>query len=287
MRILIVGKNGQLAWELERTAPSGLQVEAMGRPDLDISNRRSLLQALKLHKPDAVINSSAYTAVDQAETDRESAFSVNESGVRNLAFECVNQDIRLLQVSTDFVFDGSQSKPYKPEDKPSPLGVYGLSKFRGEQAIAQVGAKQSVIVRTSWVYSSHGGNFVKTMLRLMAEKPELNVVCDQVGSPTWAFGLANWLWAVVQNPEVSGTFHWADAGVASWYDFAMAIQEFALQKGILSKRIAIHPIPSSAYPTPAKRPSYSVLDKSDAEHASGLKCQYWREQLCEMLEELR
>jgi len=163
--------------------------------------------------------------------------------------------------------------------------VYGHTKLAGELAI-QAQLNNFVIVRTAWVYSTHGNNFVKTMLRLMAEKPQLGVVADQVGTPTWAYGLAQWLWAVIDKPEVSGVFHWTDAGVASWYDFAIAIQELALQNGLLKQTIPILPIPSSAYPTPAKRPSFSVMDKSSAEKTSGIAAVHWRKQLAKMLDTL-
>ncbi|MFQ3189772.1 MAG: dTDP-4-dehydrorhamnose reductase [Paraglaciecola sp.] len=183
---------------------------------------------------------------------------------------CKEQNVRLLHVFTDFVFDGTKTTPYQTDDATNPLGIYGASKLAGDLGVAQI-SPNSVIVRAAWVYSKHGNNFVKTMLRLMAEKPQLGIVSDQVGTPTWSAGLAKWLWAVVEKPDLSGIFHWTDAGVASWYDFAVAIQELAIEKGLLTNTIPILAIPASQYPTPAKRPSFSVIDKTSAETASGVQ----------------
>ncbi|MDP5133502.1 MAG: dTDP-4-dehydrorhamnose reductase [Paraglaciecola sp.] len=286
MNVLVIGKNGQLAYEMLKSAPQNLNCVALGRSELDISDLDEVNHAFTKYKPNVVINTAAYTAVDKAESDQEAAYAVNELGAANLAKICKEHGVRLLHVSTDFVFDGNQTTPYQTDDAVNPLGVYGASKLAGDQAVQRI-LPSSVIVRTAWVYSEHGNNFVKTMLRLMAEKPQLGIVYDQVGTPTWAAGLAKWLWAVVAKPEVSGMFHWTDAGVASWYDFAVAIQELAIQKGLLDKAIPIRPIPASAYPTPAKRPSFSVIDKTTAETASGLLAVHWRTQLSSMLDDLK
>lgn len=286
MRALIVGKNGQLAWELGRSCPPDFEIKICGRDELDICSRSQIDEIFKSFKPEIVINCAAYTAVDKAESDSMTAYAVNESGVRNLADSCRENAVRLLQVSTDFVFDGKNHLPYLPTDTACPVSVYGASKYAGEQVVAEL-LPQSVIVRTSWVYSSHGNNFVKTILRLAKEKPQINVVADQVGTPTWAYGLAQWLWRVAAKPDVFGVFHWSDAGVASWYDFAIAIQELAFTKGILQKMIPINPIPTEDYPVPARRPNYSVLNKRSAEEVAGLKTTHWRQQLSQMLEELR
>ncbi|MDP5031877.1 dTDP-4-dehydrorhamnose reductase [Paraglaciecola sp.] len=286
MNVLVIGKNGQLAYEMLKSAPQNLNCVAVGRSELDISDLDEVNHAFTKYKPNVVINTAAYTAVDKAESDQEAAYAVNELGAANLAKICKEHGVRLLHVSTDFVFDGNQTTPYQTDDAVNPLGVYGASKLAGDQAVQRI-LPSSVIVRTAWVYSEHGNNFVKTMLRLMAEKPQLGIVYDQVGTPTWAAGLAKWLWAVVAKPEVSGMFHWTDAGVASWYDFAVAIQELAIQKGLLDKAIPIRPIPASAYPTPAKRPSFSVIDKTTAETASGLLAVHWRTQLSSMLDDLK
>lgn len=287
MRVLIVGKNGQLAWELGRSVPAGWQVTSLGHAELDIRALEQVREHIAGLRPQVVINCAAYTAVDKAETDSAAAYAVNEDGARNLASVCAESGARLLHVSTDFVFDGKNNQPYQPSAAANPLSVYGASKYAGEEAVQKLLPEASVVVRTSWVYSSNGNNFVKTILRLAKEKPQIGVVADQIGSPTWAKGLADWLWAVAANPDVKGIYHWSDAGVASWYDFAVAIQELGLEKGLLDKTIPINPIPTEAYPVPAIRPKYSVLDKRAAEEVSGLKTVHWRQQLSLMLDELK
>lgn len=286
MNLVIIGKNGQLAWELQKTVPRGIHLTALSSADLDITHDEAVHETLRALRPTIVVNAAAYTAVDKAESEVEPAYKVNEAGVKNLATACKALGARVIHVSTDFVFDGSQTTPYQPQDATHPINVYGASKLAGEQALLQR-LPESVIVRTSWVYSAHGNNFVKTMLRLMAEKPKLGVVYDQVGTPTWANGLARWIWAVAQKPEVSGIHHWTDAGVTSWYDFAVAIQELGLAKGLLEREIPIAAIPASQYPTPAKRPSFSVMDKSSAEQVSGISAVHWRKQLAKMMDQLR
>jgi dTDP-4-dehydrorhamnose reductase len=285
VKVLITGKGGQLAWELENTTGVEHQLVLLSHSDLDISNACSVKEKMTFHQPDLVINTAAYTAVDKAETEIDKAFRVNDAGAKILANECKLHGIRLLHVSTDFVFDGSKTTPYQTDDSVNPLGVYGASKLAGDLGVMQI-LPSSVIVRTAWVYSQHGNNFVKTMLRLMAEKSQLGIVYDQVGTPTWAAGLAKWLWAIAEKPEVSGVFHWTDAGVASWYDFAVAIQELGIEKGLLINDIPISAIPSSEYSTPAKRPSFSVIDKASSELVSGIKTIHWRKQLSRMLDRL-
>jgi dTDP-4-dehydrorhamnose reductase len=286
VKVLVTGKGGQLAWELIQNQPSDCECISLGREDLDITNEELVNQTIALHQPDVVINAAAYTAVDKAESDVETAYAVNETGAKHLAHACKKHNIRLLHVSTDFVFDGTKTTPYQTDEKPNPINVYGASKLAGDNAVIDI-LPSSVIVRTAWVYSTNGNNFVKSMLRLMAEKSQLGIVYDQVGTPTWAAGLAKWCWAMVQKPDVSGLFHWTDAGVASWYDFAVAIQELAIEKGMLNSAIPISAIPASQYPTPAKRPSFSVIDKTTAEAASGVQTIHWRKQLSKMLDELK
>jgi dTDP-4-dehydrorhamnose reductase len=285
MNVLVIGKNGQLAWELQQTAPADVALTALGRDEMDVSDAAAVRRCLHDHQPDLVMNCSAYTAVDKAESEVQAAYAVNELGAKNLALCCKEFGIRLLHVSTDFVFDGTQATPYNPDDQPNPVSVYGASKLAGERAILDI-LEDGVIVRTAWVYSVNGNNFVKTMLRLMTERPHLGVVYDQVGTPTWAKGLAQWMWCVAQKPEVKGIYHWSDAGVASWYDFALAIQELAVARGLLDREVPVKPIPAVQYPTPARRPSFSVLDKSSAEQATGIAPTHWRKQLGAMLDEL-
>ena len=286
MKVLITGKGGQLAWELENTSGIEHQLSVLSRNELDISDAYAVKNIMVLYQPDVVINAAAFTAVDKAETEQDQAFAVNDIGAKNIANVCKDQHIRLLHVSTDFIFDGTKGTPYQTDDAANPLGVYGASKLAGDLGVMQI-LPNSVIVRTAWVYSQHGNNFVKTMLRLMAEKPQLGIVYDQVGTPTWAAGLAKWLWAVAEKPDVSGVFHWTDAGVASWYDFAVAIQELGIEKGLLTSAIPISAIPASQYPTPAERPSFSVIDKTSAELAAGVKTVHWRKQLSSMMDGLK
>lgn len=286
MKVLITGKGGQLAWELEQNAPVKFDVISVGKDELDITNELIVADFIAQSKPDLIINAAAYTAVDLAEKDNKMAYAVNELGVKYLAQACRKIGARFLHISTDFVFDGTSTVPYQTDAQPNPLNIYGASKLAGEIVLTEILPEASVIVRTAWVYSVNGNNFVKSMLRLMQEKPQLGIIYDQIGTPTWAKGLAQWLWAVANKPEVIGTYHWTDAGVASWYDFAIAIQELGIEKGLLKREIPIHPILATGYPTPAKRPSFSVIDKASAETVSGVKTIHWRKQLSLMMDEL-
>ncbi|TEW55744.1 dTDP-4-dehydrorhamnose reductase [Psychromonas sp. RZ22] len=286
MKVIITGKGGQLAWELDQLAPSKHEVLSVGINELDITNEGLVSEFIAKEKPDVVINAAAYTAVDKAEEDTDAAYAVNGLGTQYLATACKKNNTRILHVSTDFVFDGASAKPYQTDAQPNPINVYGASKLAGDIALQTILPMNSVIVRTAWVYSVNGNNFVKSMLRLMQEKPQLGIICDQVGTPTWAKGLAQWLWAIVEKPEVTGLYHWTDAGIASWYDFAIAIQELGVEKGLLKNAIPVLPIPTSAYPTPAKRPVFSVIDKTSAETISGIQTQHWRKQLSSMMNDL-
>jgi len=283
MRIVVIGKSGQLAQEIGRLESN---IIFFGREDINIVDYAQMAKILDEYNIDSIINAAAYTAVDKAESDQQNAYDLNQTAVANLANYAKKHNCHLVHVSTDYVFGGDKGSPYKVEDSYHPQGVYGASKAAGEKAVLEIYPLASCILRTSWVYSTHGNNFVKTMLRLMAEKSELGVIDDQIGSPTWARYLAKACIYAIKH-RVSGIYHWTDAGVASWYDFALAIQSLALEKGLLSKAIPIKPIPSSAYPTLAKRPHYSVLDKSNL--ASEFGCPmpiYWRDTLSEMLDEL-
>lgn len=287
MKIVVIGQNGQLAWELARLENDQVDIVCLSRTQVDITDKKSLKDTLSQHAPQTVINASAYTAVDLAETEQEQAYLINATAVGNLAEVCSQLSIHLVHVSTDFVFGGENGVPYLPNEPYAPLGVYGESKAQGEKLITQTLPNQSCIIRTSWVYSSHGNNFVKTMLRLMADKPELGVISDQIGSPTYAKGLAKACLTAAVN-KVTGIHHWSDAGVASWYDFAVAIQEIGISKKLLDKTIPIKPITTKDYPTPAKRPHYSVLDKTSLTKAlPDLPLVHWRVQLNEMIEELK
>jgi dTDP-4-dehydrorhamnose reductase len=233
-----------------------------------------------------VINAAAYTGVDAAEREADRALAVNADGAANVARASTRVGARMIHLSTDFVFDGAQGRPYLPDDRPNPLGVYGRTKLAGEQAVQRWSAT-ALILRTAWVYSNHGHNFVRRMLGLMEERDELSVVSDQIGAPTWSRSLAAALWAAAARPELRGIQHWTDAGVASRYDFAVAIQEEALALGLLSRAVPIHPVHSEEYPTPARRPAFSVLDTSTARAALGLAPPHWRVNLRRMLQGLQ
>ncbi|MEW5755431.1 MAG: dTDP-4-dehydrorhamnose reductase [Pseudomonadota bacterium] len=285
-KILLTGANGQLGFELQRTAPAGTTIVATDVGELDITNAEAVEILAERTKPNMIINAAAYTAVDKAEQEQGEAYAINAEGAAHLASAAHRYNARLVHISTDFVFDGKKSTPYLPADTPIPLSVYGASKLKGEQRVREITQGDALIVRTAWVYSSHGANFVKTMLRLMREREQLGVVSDQIGSPTWTKGLANAIWGLVAKSDLKGVYHWTDAGVASWYDFAVAIQEEALQLGLLDKTIPIRPILTTQYPTPATRPAYSVLDKTATWAALETTPIHWREQLRQMLMEL-
>ncbi|MCH2056126.1 MAG: dTDP-4-dehydrorhamnose reductase, partial [Thalassotalea sp.] len=257
------------------------------RDDIDITNSDIIEASLAPLSPDVLINASAYTAVDKAEEDTEACNAINAIAVKNLANFCKAHGAFMVHVSTDYVFNGHKGSPYLTDDPIEPQGAYGKSKAEGEKALLEILPEASCLIRTAWVYSSHGNNFVKTMLRLMADKPQLSVIDDQIGTPTWAKGLAEACVSAAEN-ETVGVYHWTDEGVASWYDFAIAIQHLGIEKGLLSSAIPVLPIPSSQYPTPAKRPHYSVLDKQTAREAfASCKPTHWRKQLSDMLDELK
>lgn len=283
MKVLITGAAGQLGRALLKTAPATAEIQAAGR-ELDICAPAALRSAVRAFKPALIVNVAAYTAVDRAESERERAFAVNAAGVENLAHAALDCGARLVHVSTDFVFDGRKSSPYLPEDAMRPLSVYGASKAEGENRLRALAGETAVIVRTGWLYAAAGQNFVNTLLRLMREKDSLDVIADQVGTPTWAGSLAEVIWKIAEEPEIAGTHHWSDAGVASWYDFAVAIEEEALAAGRLSRAIPIRPIATSEYPLPAQRPTYSVLDKRSMTAATGAIPVHWRVNLRKMLE---
>ena len=280
MKAMVTGANGQLGAALVAAAPAGVDVVAVTRSECDLADPASVAGAVARQRPDVLINAAAYTAVDRAESEVDLAMRVNGEAVMVMRAALGEVGGRLVQVSTDFVFDGSSSRAYRPEDKRNPLSTYGLSKAAGEDA---AGA-DALIVRTSWVYAPGGSNFVRTMLRLMRERDELSVVCDQLGAPTLARGLAATIWTLVDK-RATGMFHHRDAGVASWYDFAVAIQEEALSLGLLTRAIPIRPIPSRAYPTPARRPAFSLLDDSATRALLGDLPPHWRANLREMLKE--
>lgn len=267
MRALIAGAGGQLGRALQACVPAGVTVIAPPEAEFDITSPDSVAAAVAAARADIVVNAAAYTAVDKAETEPEIAHRINAAAVATLAAHAP----KLVHISTDFIFDGSASMPYAPNAAPNPLGVYGATKLGGEM----VAGPEALIIRTAWVYAARGGNFVHTMLRLMRERPEVRVVADQIGTPTHAAGLARTVWALAGE---RGVFHWTDAGAASWYDFAVAIQEEALASGLLDRAVPVIPIRTSDYPTPAQRPAYSILDKTKTWAITG-PAAHWRHEL--------
>ena len=285
MRVLIAGAGGQLGRELVQTAPEAVEVLACGRQDLDIADREAVMARMARESPDWIINAAAYTAVDRAESEPDLAWAINAEGPGWLARGAKQVGARLIQISTDYVFGGDDPRHHTVDDGPAPMNVYGRTKLEGERRVLDA-LEEGVILRTAWVYSRYGHNFVQTMLRLMAEREELKVVVDQLGTPTWARGLAQTLWSLVTDsgsPPARGIYHWTDAGVASWYDFAVAIQEESLAMGLLSRRIPLIPIATSAYPTPARRPTCSLLDKSRIHRERDRVPEHWRVGLRGML----
>jgi dTDP-4-dehydrorhamnose reductase len=284
--IIISGKNGQLGNELQDACVLFPQFNYrfFARDELDISNTNAIEKIFKKYKPEYFINSAAYTAVDKAESDQEAAYLINAEASGNIAKTCKQYNTKLIHVSTDYVFDGNGKAPYKEDDTTSPVNYYGFSKWMGEQ-LAVENNEPTIIIRTSWVYSVYGNNFVKTMLRLMKERKELNVVNDQIGSPTYAKDIAEViLQIIVQSNEMKnfqrGIYHFSNDGVISWCDFADTI------RAIKKFECVVHPIPTAQYPTPAKRPAYSVMSKEKICKTFGIISKDWKQSLEECLSKL-
>jgi dTDP-4-dehydrorhamnose reductase len=280
VKVLIAGAGGQVGRALQATAPEWAEVTALERRELDITDTASVRRAIETTAPEVVINAAAYTAVDRAESDEEHAFRVNGAGVAALAQVCAERSARLVHLSTDYVFDGEQSRPYRIDDKPSPRSVYGRSKLAGEDAA--LGYQRNLVLRSAWIYGHDGRNFVTSMLRLLAERDEVRVVADQRGTPTHARSLAAAIWTLTRR-DAHGLLHFTDAGEASWYDFAVAIQQEALTLGLIEREVPIRPIATAQYPTPAERPAYSVLDCSACWALLGKPARDWRVELRDML----
>lgn len=287
MKIVIIGRNGQLANELIASCPTGVNIHALGRADLNITDLASVRERIAELQPSWIINTAAYTAVDQAESEPEAAAALNELLPHALAAYCADTGCKLIHLSTDFVFNGEQGKPYQTSDKTDPKSVYGQTKLNGEKAVLQTNP-DAIVIRTSWVFSSYGNNFVKTMLRLMASRDSLSVVDDQVGSPTSAADLAAFIWLLITNTSdlPAGVLHWTNSGCCSWYDFAVAIEQQGRELGLLSSTTNVNPIPATNYPTPATRPHYSLLNKSSAWEIGG-PARHWQAALHDVLEHLK
>lgn len=275
MRILVTGASGQLGstFKALQTQYPNIQWIFKSSSELNVTRLQSVAAAWENDTFDYCINCAAYTNVDGAEVEREKAYDINVTGAKNLAITCAENNTVLIHISTDFVFDGFINTPYKEKDIARPIGFYGDTKFKGEQAIIKHWEKH-FIIRTSWLYSGYGNNFMKTMLRLGQSKEEISVVYDQVGSPTHAHDLASFVMHIIQqNSEAFDTYHYSNEGISSWYDFAKAIFELE------NASIIVHPITSEEYPTPAERPKYSVLDKSKTKETFGIDIPHWTDSL--------
>ncbi len=284
MKILVCGANGQVGRDIINRAPAfGLEAIGLDRSQLDITQADQVEQAVLRYRPALIINSAAYTNVDGAETDQALADAVNRDGPGNLAAVAQKYGIALLHISTDYVFSGEAKTPYRETDTTGPTGVYGASKLAGEAMIQDRLAKH-VILRTSWVYGIHGNNFVKTMLRVGAQRDELSVVCDQFGCPTKASTIAETLLELARRYKRQGDlpwglYHYSGRSPCSWYDFAVEIFQQAQAQGLLENRPTVFAIPTSEYPTPAQRPLWSVLDCTRFESTFGLPTRDWRDEL--------
>jgi dTDP-4-dehydrorhamnose reductase len=286
MKVLVTGASGQLGRALAQTKPQQIELIALTREQCDLRTAEQCERAVLANRPQVVINAAAYTQVDRAETESTTAFAINAEAPGVLAAAAAGIGARVVQLSTDFVFDGASGRPYVPDAATNPLSVYGASKLAGEQRVAAATDGAAVIVRTAWVYAAVGANFVNTMLRLLATRDEIGVVCDQIGTPTWARSLAAAVWQAALQADLRGVLHWTDAGVASWYDFAVAIQEEARSRGLLSRDARIKAIGSAEYPTAARRPAFSVLDKRSTVAQLHMAPAHWRSNLRMMLDEL-
>ena len=284
MKLLVFGSSGQVGTELQRARlPEAMMLAGFDIAGVDITNREAVFAGVRRERPDLVINAAAYTAVDRAEAEPAAAFAANAEGPKHIAAACREAGIPLIHISTDYVYDGAKRGPYIEGDPVNPLGVYGRSKAAGDQAVRDALAEH-VILRTAWVYSAHGHNFVKTMLRLAAERPALRVVADQRGSPTAASDIAAALIAIAAKIGAGerhwGTFHFTGAGETTWHGFAEAIVALA------GRRMPVEAIATADYPTPARRPANSVLDCSKIAAAYGIVARPWQEALAEVVAEL-
>lgn len=281
-KYLVTGANGQLGKELRELACDHPDVEFFfqSREDLPLENFEMIRTVFGVIKPDVFINCGAYTNVDKAETEKELAFVVNGEAVGVIAALCAEANARLIHISTDYVFDGEGQQPYKETDYTSPVNTYGASKLLGEEHAFQLDP-EAIVIRTSWVYSSFGKNFVKTMLKLMKERTEINVVNDQLGSPTYAADLACAILKIAKADNAEGgIYHFSNEGDISWFDFAVAIAAFS------GPSCQVQPIPTAQFPTPAKRPAYSVMDKSRIKERFGLELKPWKQSLRQCLEKI-
>jgi dTDP-4-dehydrorhamnose reductase len=282
--VLIFGCNGQLGSALQRAQRLGVRTTSVDIDELDVVERANTITYIRQLEPKWVVNCAAYTDVDKAEVEQDVAFMVNRDAVENIGLGCRQVGARLIHISTDYVFDGKKGRPYSPDDEPNPLNVYGASKLAGEQVLHELLPQHTMIIRTAWLYSVDGNNFVKTMLRLMSERESLSVVADQYGSPTYAEGLADAIWRIIEgNLFRSGILHWTDNGVISWYEFARAIHEEAMNLDLLNRVISIDPISSDAYRSLTRRAAFSALNTDSIHDLIRIDGTSWRANLKRML----
>lgn len=289
MRVLITGAGGQVGHELLRQTPAGIEAIGLTSAELDISNGAQVAETVARLQPALIINAAAYTAVDKAESEPERAHAVNAAGVGHLAQAAAAAGIALLHISTDYVFPGDAEVPYREEDASGPIGVYGASKLAGEQAAAL--CPRHIVLRTSWVFASHGNNFVKTMLRVGAQREVLGVVADQLGGPTAAASIAGALWQIAGKWQREGElpwgiYHYSGAPACSWHAFAEEIFRQAVEMGLLSRAPQVNAITTADYPTPARRPAWSVLDCTKIQRELGISQPDWKQDLRQALCEI-
>ena len=293
MKVLIIGGNGQLGKSLYNTKPENLDLISYSKEEFNLLDIDNCLKKIEKVKPNYVINAAAYTAVDKAETERELVEIINAKNPYKIASSLDNLGGKFIQISTDFVFSGLKSSPYQTNDELLPLNEYGKSKALCEKLLVEL--NNTKIIRTSWLYSPFGKNFCLTMLRLhktcLDKEVPLRVVSDQISCPTSSFSLSNVCWEMIKNDEIfknnQKIFHWSDAGVASWYDFAVAIGDIGLKSGLLENKSQVLPIKSKDFPTPAKRPCFSLLDSCDICHLLTLKRSHWRYELEHVIDQIK
>ena len=290
--LLLTGCHGQMgtvfSQQWEEWEPSGrYELVEVGRRELDIADPLEVKEFLADLRPTYILNTAAYTRVDEAESDQESAYRVNDNAVGLLADWCKDNSCRLLHISTDFVFDGEATSPYSIDSETGPLSVYGASKLAGEMQVTSCLPSSGIVVRTSWLYSEHGQNFVKTMLRLMSEGRDVRVVCDQIGSPTSAHTLCRYIAQLIATDSAAGIYHFTDGGELSWFEFAVAIREIGVELGLIPARATVTPVTAAEYPTAALRPLYSVLARTPIGPQDCGATNSWRAELRSVLERIK
>lgn len=286
MRVLITGSTGQLGTELLRSTPAGVEAVGLSRSQCDITDAAAVEEAVSSIRPCVMINTAAYTAVDKAEEEPHQAFAVNATGAGNVARAARRIDARMIHISTDYVFDGNRATPYPPNAETNPVNVYGVSKLVGETEVISADPR-ALIVRTGWLYSAHGKNFMRTILAALQARRAIHVVDDQLGVPSSALDLASAIWSCVELPRLNRIQHWVNEGSATWYEFAVAIREIALEERIVESAAAVIPISTAEFGSPASRPRYSVLDASNLWKALGGPPKSWKKSLMATVAEFK